>query len=302
MIKQLIKTFTFYTIGDWGAIHSEELDVLKCVARQMHEHSFKTKPTFVCALGDNFYDKGINSEYSPRWVHNFYNIFIDPYPRFQNLPWYAILGNHDYFGGYTSVNSEIAHTKLSLNWCMPKHNYDFNEPTTRSYYIYIDTCQIYRELYNETELMITKEDEHNTLLWLEKRLIEARENNANWIFVFGHYHIFSNGLYSNYDVMIERILPLLTKYNVDIYFSGHEHNFQVLKYKNTHFIVNGAGAFSYDVSQQNINENVETKYVSSSNGFSIHTVTDTTCTIEFKNIWGETEYTQIMTKVLKESS
>ena len=296
MMKQLLKTFTFYTIGDWGAFRSHEMDILRCVAKQMNEQAYIKKPTFVCALGDNFYDKGINSEYSPRWINNFYSIFIDPYPQFKNLPWYAILGNHDYYGGYTSVKAEIKHTKLSRNWCMPRCNYYFSEPSTQSYFIYIDTCQIYKELYYETELMITKEDEENTLQYLENRLIDAHKDGAKWIFVFGHYHIFSNGFYKNYDIMIERLLPLLIKYDVDVYFCGHEHNFQVLKYKNTHFIVNGAGAFTSDVHHKNTCEDVNTIFKTHNNGFSIHSLTNKTFTIEFKNVWGELEYSQTIQK------
>ena len=77
--------------------------------------------------------------------------------------------------------------------------------------------------------------------------------------------------------MIYRLLPLLIKYDVDIYFCGHEHNFQLLKYdynhmsensykrndsykrnNKLHFVVNGAGTFSSNVVHKNKNPIIST--------------------------------------------
>ena len=66
----------------------------------------------------------------------------------------------------------------------------------------------------------TRSKIYKNYLQLEQMLIDANQLKCRWIFVFGHYHIFSNGYYGNYDVMIERILPLLKKYNVSVHFFG----------------------------------------------------------------------------------
>ena len=109
----------------------------------------------------------------------------------------------------------------------------------------------------------------DTILFLENALMEATENDARWIFVFGHYHIFSNGFYDNYEKMEKRILPLLLKYNVDVYFCGHEHNFQILKHKNLHMIINGAATFNSFVEAENSNSSVETNLYHQIMGFVI---------------------------------
>ena len=295
-LTSIMKPFVFFTLGDWGGYTPSSIKMMNNIAEQMSFVAKYKPPLFLSALGDNFYDRGIESADDERWNTHYYDIYIKPYPNLHNLTWYPILGNHDYYGGQKSINAEILHTQKSKNWCLPYYYYHFNDPTKKAYFIYIDTCNIYPELYEETNEMIIDYERKITLNYLEDRLKEAKKNNAKWIFVFGHYHIFSNGYYKNYEIMEDRLLPLLIQYDVDVYFCGHEHNFQLLKYKNTHFIVNGAGTFYTDVSHENENPYVDTKFVTTSNGFTFHDLTNDNFSINFRNYKGETEFSYTIKK------
>lgn len=286
----------FYTIGDWGAFQQESINIMKKLSFQMSNYTKIKKPKFIITLGDNFYDRGVKHVNDPMWNTSWRDIFINPHENMQNIEWRATLGNHDYYGGYDSIEAQLERTCFDKNWHMPNENYYYRDVETNSYFIHIDTCKIYPELYHETDIMISKRQIKETLDYLEFVLQRAKYNNANWIFVFGHYHIFSNGYYKNYEIMEKRLLPLLLKYNVDVYFCGHEHNFQVLEYENLKLVINGASSYCSDVEFYNNNLNVNTKYISIKNGFTFHNLTKHAFTINFMNVNGKIDYSYQMNK------
>jgi hypothetical protein len=53
----------------------------------------KNLPSFVVALGDNFYNYGVSSTTDSAWETHWKNVYIDKYPSLQ-VPWYSVIGNH----------------------------------------------------------------------------------------------------------------------------------------------------------------------------------------------------------------
>eukprot|EP01035_Chromulina_nebulosa_P037550 gene37550-50688_t len=49
-------------------------------------------PSFVIALGDNFYDHGTPSSTDNIWLYNWKNVYISPY-EVLDIPWYPVFGN-----------------------------------------------------------------------------------------------------------------------------------------------------------------------------------------------------------------
>lgn len=287
--------FIFFTLGDWGGYKLRDQITMRAIGNQMHNFAKLHTPKYIVALGDNFYDKGVESSTDDAWNSVWLNNYINEYPLMQTIPWYAILGNHDYYGGYKSVKAEIDRTKFCRNWYMPKNQYTYYDTISKTYSIFLDTCQIYPELYTETyEMMNCRKSVFDSLNYLEGKLIEAQSLGSKWILVFGHYHLFSNGYYNNYDIMISRVLPLLSKYKVDAYFCGHEHNFQLLSLNqqdhSIYFIVNGAGTYTSHVVSNNMDTSIETHYVSEHNGFTRHFVQDNMFHIQFIDLNGVCKY------------
>lgn len=275
---------TYYSVGDWG---SNSIDTFSpFVAKSMANYSmFKTpKPNITISLGDNFYQNGVTGISDELWDSAWFSVFIKPFHHMHDMRWFSILGNHDYYGGMQSVNAQIEMTKLFKNWVMPDNNYYSYDKSSSSFHLFIDTIQIYPELYDETKLMYDKHHVLDTIENIEKMLVRAKQLKSKWIFVYGHYHLFSNGYYGNYQVMIERIYLLLKKYHVNAYFSGHEHNFQLFKYDGIYFCVNGAGAYKASLYRYNSNVEVKLIYGSTNNGFMIHRVSDEYFNLQYVNI------------------
>src|SRR3989338_7118081 len=101
--------------ADWG----ENTKHLKKTAKAMAEQN----PEMVLSLGDHFYEKGVDSVEDPHWEGTWRGVFIDPHPELR-VPWYCVLGNHDYMSNY---QAQIDYTTSELNignyWHLPSENY-----------------------------------------------------------------------------------------------------------------------------------------------------------------------------------
>uniref|UniRef100_A0A915KKX6 Calcineurin-like phosphoesterase domain-containing protein n=1 Tax=Romanomermis culicivorax TaxID=13658 RepID=A0A915KKX6_ROMCU len=91
---------------------------------------------------------------------------------------------------------------------------------------------------------------HDQWRWIEQQL---KESKANYLLVAGHYPLYSTADHGPTQCLIDKLKPLLQKYNVTAYLSGHDHNLQThdvqhLKIDNhgskVHQIISGAGAFT----------------------------------------------------------
>jgi hypothetical protein len=146
-------SLTFLLLGDWGKggttgtfgqrrhlkgsapipEHGEkEILKEKKVLRQMqvatamgqYSADADPKPSFVIALGDNFYDNGVYSSTDSLWDY----LWKDVYLGFDelNIPWYPVFGNHDYGYGATGVKAQIQRTYEHTDddiWMMESTNY-----------------------------------------------------------------------------------------------------------------------------------------------------------------------------------
>jgi len=67
---------------------------------------------------------------------------------------------------------------------------------------------------------------------------------ADWLFVIGHYPVYSGGEHGNTDDLDKNLKPLLSQYNVDLYLCGHDHTLQHLhdSPSTTQYFVSGNGA------------------------------------------------------------
>lgn len=114
--------------GDFGK------DVLKKkkVVRQMqvatamgtYSSEANPQPSFLLALGDNFYDNGVYSSTDSLWQY----LWKDVYLQYEtlNIPWYPVFGNHDYGYGATGVQAQLTRTQEHTDddiWIFPSTNY-----------------------------------------------------------------------------------------------------------------------------------------------------------------------------------
>jgi len=158
-------------------------------------------------------------------------------------------GNHDHLG---NITAQLAYTEFSSKWTFPdlfyKIHYNFGmnggKKTTIDI-LMIDTIvlcgntvdiqgdKIWDWWLFSKKLNPTGPPEKYVELakqqwqWIEKNL---RESTADYLFVTGHYPIYSTCEHGNF-VCLEKLDHLLRKYNANAYFSGHDHNLQHIQVK-----------------------------------------------------------------------
>ena len=198
---------TFFFYGDWGhnvpanvsesGIAFEEVKVANAVAAKAAELS----PSFFVMLGDNFYESGVASIEDPLWQAYYKNIYNSPSTE---LPWYLILGNHDYYGGHT-VLPQIEYTNAPQNsdgrWNMPSNFYNkvFPVPGTKRTVeiFFVDTVILAPNAENPSKTGLPPANPDGStsdvqlilmkpyLDMLEKQL---KNSKADYKIVAGHYH------------------------------------------------------------------------------------------------------------------
>ncbi len=225
----------FAIIGDWGR-HGRPDQVQ--VAQQMALACKNAKAAFVISVGDNFYENGVTSLDDKQWQQSFEKVYD---AASLQVPWYVILGNHDYRG---NSDVQLEYGKTHPRWIMPARYYSQVHPvdaSTRMECFYIDTSPMIQEHRHEADMSaVLTQDVDLQLQWLEKSLAASQ---AQWKFVIGHHPIYSSGLtHGNQEDMIKLILPILQKHKVQAYFCGHDHDLEHLKVGDLNLFVSGAGS------------------------------------------------------------
>jgi tartrate-resistant acid phosphatase type 5 len=250
-----VDALNFLVFGDWG--RRGERDQVE-VAAQMAKEAQNRAVKFVISVGDNFYENGVSSVNDEHWRVSFEDVY---HAQSLQVPWHAILGNHDYHG---DCDAQLAYAKTSSRWNMPTRYYQQSHPLTPDVtadFFYLDTTPMVKS-YSRVGNMRDKvavQDVPGQLAWLEAALAESK---AQWKIVIGHHPIYSGGGHGDQPELIEKILPLLHEHGVQAYFNGHDHDLQHLMAGEVNLFDTGAG------SQFNPTRHTRhTKFAAASSGF-----------------------------------
>lgn len=252
----------FLALGDWGQLGCISIDcnvgIMNTMATAMNEYSSAFNPNFVISVGDHFYQNGLESDFDPRWKTSFEDIFSA-----KNIYWYTILGNHDWYPNKINYNlkkpsisyddgtqAQISYTTSNWNenkrWCLPYYHYTFAynfkaiNKTIR--FIGIDTLLI--QYCRDNGQYDTEEYCHGDSIpnvaefwvWFIE-ILKAAKSNDEFIAIFTHYSVVSNGNYGLFNpnnekctgvttenIVLRNLTNIMVEYGVDLYIAGHEHN------------------------------------------------------------------------------
>lgn len=236
-------TLSFLSIGDWGEPGSQQ----KKVAEKMAAEADTSGPIdFLVMAGDNFYPDGVKTWDDPQWKTTYTDVYD---AKSLQVPHFVVLGNHDY---RTSVDAQVERSQyFTSNWVMPARWYtkEFTlgclpdtagrspagSAATSIRFIFIDTEVLAAGRSNR----IRNTDRYSHWVWLEEQL---RGSQADWIVVVGHHPVFSSGQHGDTPGLLQRLLPLLEHYGVDLYISGHDHDQQLLISGGTKYMLTGSGS------------------------------------------------------------
>eukprot|EP00607_Mallomonas_marina_P004187 CAMPEP_0182428158 /NCGR_PEP_ID=MMETSP1167-20130531/21065_1 /TAXON_ID=2988 /ORGANISM="Mallomonas Sp, Strain CCMP3275" /LENGTH=373 /DNA_ID=CAMNT_0024610861 /DNA_START=395 /DNA_END=1516 /DNA_ORIENTATION=- len=208
-------------------------------AYEMGVYAWLINAQFVVALGDNFYNDGVESTSDSLWQSAFHDVYNSQYLQ---IPWYPVLGNHDYHG---SPDSQVQRTLVDEGiWTMPSRYYAFNFTLNDGgniCFLFIDTCLLNPE-QGDTESMLEdyswKQRKSDHLQWIDDVLSEQNKT-STWMVVAGHYPIYSMGEHGDDAYLIKDLLPILLKHKVHAYFAGHDHLHEHIEMHDMHFFVTG---------------------------------------------------------------
>lgn len=231
----------FLVMGDWGRMGRPDQLL---VAKQMADTAKEIGAKFVMAVGDNFYEDGVASTSDRHWEHSFEKVYNADSLQ---VPWYVVLGNHDYHG---NCDAQIDYGKTSNRWIMPARYFTKTyavDATTTLECFYIDTTPLIREYYQlddhenpHIRKHVMSQDVPAQYAWLNQVLAASK---ANWKIVVGHHPIYSGGVvHGDQPDLIDNLLPILKQHKVQAYFCGHDHNLQHLTAGDVNLFVSGGGS------------------------------------------------------------
>lgn len=223
-------TFNFLAVGDWGGQdttpYTSTGEVLAAagmgiIARQLQAH-------FILGLGDNFYYTGIQGDDTNfRFDATFEDVYTDSALQ---VPWYLIAGNHDHGG---NVTAQIAYTQVSKRWRFPNYYYKITETFTDETgatktldLVFIDTVLLAGNTDDNEDMFAAPpgaadpQAAEDQWQWIEQQLAGST---AAYLWVVGHYPIYSACEHGPTDVLVSRLKPMLIKHKATGYLSGHDH-------------------------------------------------------------------------------
>lgn len=198
----------FAVLGDVGRANRNQYKLAHTLSCYSQLNPF----SLVLLAGDNIYEHGE--------IEKIKATFELPYQQLlqQDVKFYAVLGNHDI---RTKNGAEqISYKKFN----MQGRYYTFSRGKVK--FFALDT---------NPEAPWLKQ-----LSWLEQELAITEQP---WKIVFGHHQIYSSGKYGINSELINKLTPLFSRYDVQLYINGHEHHYERTKViARTTYLTSGAGA------------------------------------------------------------
>lgn len=281
--KTLEKPLNFYLANDLGRNGYYDQ---KPIAELMGNMAENVDIECVIAAGDVHHFEGVRSVNDPLWMTNYELIYSHPELM---IPWYAILGNHEYRGNTQAV---IDYSAVSARWNVPDRYYTFameNDGVTVRF-VMVDTAPLLDKYREDTEKYpdACKQDMNKQLAWIDSVLSAAKED---WVLVVGHHPIYAETGKDDSERLDlqKRLDSVLRKHkNVDMYLCGHIHNFQHIRMadSNIDYVVNTSGSLSRKVKPVD-----GTKFCSGETGFSLISADKKELNLHMINKEGKVIYT-----------
>lgn len=211
-------------IGDWGTGGSLQRKVGNSILLQHQELGGYTA---VVSTGDNIYPAGVASAGDQQWNSKFLKMYSK---ELLDLPWVAVLGNHDYRG---NADAQVEFGKKHRNWIMPARYY--------THVVGSDAGAAVTIVALDTQQLLTRsEGWRDQLTWMQGALSEAK---TRWKVVVGHHPARSYGYYGDQEWLLKMIKPHMDAGGVQAYLCGHDHDLQIIKHPTDRFhcVVSGSG-------------------------------------------------------------
>ena len=248
---------SFLAIGDWGGREWWPYSTLAQVrtANGMAKIATRQNSAFVLALGDNFYSHG---QATPRrFAATYQRVYRQPSLQ---VPWYVCAGNHDHLG---NVTAQLDFHGRDERWNFPSLFYTIKktfvttilgpdgqryQKTMEAEFVMIDTVVLaglnehsdssHPSYFDPLKGPLSAEESTKHLRWIDHQLSKST---ADYLFVAGHYPVYSACSHGNTQYLIDHLEPMMKKHGVTAYLSGHEHCALHVERQDLDYILTGTG-------------------------------------------------------------
>ena len=215
-------------LGDWGNGSADQRAVAEAMADYV-QLAGRRLLDGVLLLGDNLCHVRVRSVNDLAWNQRFERMYD---PRWLNVPFYALLGNHDYaqHGELARIELDYGRAHPGSRWRMPAKWYRLDLPNDRPLVTVL-----------MLDSMVEGEEWKTQLTWMEQEL--AKTNGSAWTICCAHFPLYSNGHHGDTPKLLRDWGPMFEEYRVAFYVCGHDHDLEHLEIpgKHTSFLVSGGG-------------------------------------------------------------
>jgi predicted MPP superfamily phosphohydrolase len=198
----------FAVIGDWGTGDHHEVGTVS----QMFAVHQRVPLDFIVSAGDNVYPNGSGHHFGEKFERPFADLIKD------RVSCYTVLGNHDVDAGRQDQRDYPLFNMGGQNY------YTLKKGDGLAQFFMLDSTD-----FDSTQAA-----------WLEESL---RASTAQWKIAVFHHPIYSSAKKHGSSTGLRKCLePLLTRYKVNVVFSGHDHVYERTKpQQGIQYFVSGAG-------------------------------------------------------------
>ncbi|KAJ3251823.1 Tartrate-resistant acid phosphatase type 5 [Chytriomyces hyalinus] len=219
-------------LGDWG--NQADYSDMQNVASTMDTWAEKFNSSAIVSLGDNFYlggiynYDGVKSTKDVKFTDLWSNVYNGP--TLKNLPWWMVLGNHDWYLSGSHVHQfEYDHP----NWQLPDFFYTKRVRIDEGVFaslIFIETDLLNYGYAGKQNMSVNfalqgwtsgNKTVEKQLAWLDNALEKA--NKDQYVIVFGHHTGFACAGDVNNAKFMKNVTALVNKWNATAYVNGHHH-------------------------------------------------------------------------------
>lgn len=223
---------SLFAVGDQG---SGNLQQWRVAMGMEHAAERSGGVNMVWLLGDNFYGRPLSGTGDLSWQLRFERVYWGKW--LSRVPFYAVLGNHDY---PQSADSEIAYSreaKGSRRWQMPDYFYtrDFGKADGRPLLrvVFINSSAPREGLLQQAEFI--------------RQAFSAPGPAPIWKVVAAHIPLRNLGGNGDDAALLDDLLPVLQQSGVDLYVSAHDHDQQlIVRPGEPAWVISGGGGQSLD--------------------------------------------------------
>ena len=234
---------SFLVVGDWGrrGEHNQT-----AVAEAMGRCAAVSKPAFVVSVGDNFYEGGLNSLDDPEFKQSFTDVYNH---QSLQVPWHAVLGNHDY--GDCGYDEEQEHRprkecpaaadssrspSFQLDPSLRRRDWRWyagrnfeHRPVADVHMCFVDTnphVSYYSQNRSDLINIPGGLGQQDADAGKDKLKSTLQDSDARWKLVFGHHPMQSNGFWGDVEDVRTALEDIIMQGGAAAYFNGHDHDLQ----------------------------------------------------------------------------